>query len=263
MESGEPRHLVASARATKLLERYGVTTPRDIRLDDIAWDLGIEISYLPLKGAAAHLVRIGESGAITVNQGIVEEGSRRFAVAHELGHWILHPGLSQVFLCTTDDLRDYEKSVPELEANTFASELLMPRFLLPKELWRHESTLWQAQRIASTFDVTVTSAAIRWTQVANEPVFVVFSDGSNVGWWRRHEPKVAGVWLESKQTISVESLAHAIGRGDNVAGATTIEVPWEVWFPHLDSRCKSLWESSMKLGNYGTVVTILWIPDLS
>jgi hypothetical protein len=258
MASEDARHLVATARATKLLEHYGVDRPENISLADIAWDQGIEISYRPLKGAAAHLIRVGGSGAITVNSAIAEEGSRRFAIAHELGHWSLHEKISQLFLCTAADLSDYQHSAPELEANTFASEFLMPRFLLPEDLWNRETTLWQAQSIADRFGVSLTSAAIRWVHVCREPAFVVFSDGANVAWWRRQEPKAAGLWLESKQVLSPESLAHGISQGQS----TTAEVPWDAWFSHLKQRAETVWESSVRLGNYGTVISILWIPAL-
>lgn len=260
MANEDARHLVATARATKLLEHYGVDSPERISLVDIAWDQGIEVGYQPLKGAAAHLIRVGGSGAITVNSAIGEEGSRRFAIAHELAHWALHEKISQIFLCTAADLRDYENSAPELEANTFASEFLMPRFLLPKELWQHETTLWQAGVIADRFGVSLTAAAIRWVHVCKEPAVVVFSDGLNVGWWRRQEPKTAGLWLESKQALSIESLAGSMIQG---AAPSTAEVPWVAWFPHLQPRAETIWESSVWLGNYGTVISILWIPDLA
>lgn len=34
-----------------------------------------------------------------------------------------------VFVCTTEQMRDYKGHPPEVEANIFASELLMPTFL--------------------------------------------------------------------------------------------------------------------------------------
>ena len=72
-----------------------------------------------------------EDNAIFVNR---EEYPKRqtFTVAHELGHKVLHEGWArsseyQVLLRdTTKQNQDFRES----EANTFAAELLMPKFML-------------------------------------------------------------------------------------------------------------------------------------
>ncbi|MDX6548605.1 MAG: hypothetical protein QOG33_2155 [Gaiellales bacterium] len=53
---------------------------------------------------------------------------RRFTIAHEVGHWVLHAEVGRVYCRSTDlelppDDRDHEI---EREANRFAAELLMP-----------------------------------------------------------------------------------------------------------------------------------------
>lgn len=82
-----------------------------------------------LTGCLARLVRQGKRGIIRTKSGIREDGRRRFAIAHELGHWFLHEKESQVFVCTAEQMRDYKGSPVEVEANLFASELLMPTCL--------------------------------------------------------------------------------------------------------------------------------------
>ena len=67
---GEPRRLVAEARAQKLLDRFGLNRPSEIVLEDIAYALGIEITYRSLTGADAHLVRVGNKGGITISERI-------------------------------------------------------------------------------------------------------------------------------------------------------------------------------------------------
>jgi hypothetical protein len=42
----------------------------------------------------------------------------QFAVAHDLGHWLLHKNVSQVLACTSEDMvAKYKASPPEIEAN--------------------------------------------------------------------------------------------------------------------------------------------------
>lgn len=261
MAGVEPRRFIATARAAKLLISYGIERPSQIVLEDIAWDLGVEIYIAPLSGAAAHLVRIGDSGTITVSNRLEADGRVRFAIAHELGHWCLHQGISQLFLCTGENMRDYVNSGPELEANIFACELLMPRTMLDKKLWKLDPGLWQPKAISTEFGVSLTSGALRWAEVSKRAILAVFSDGKNVLWWRRNDEKTLGLWCSSKQQISPESRAYAIAHGAD-EDPNSIDVPWEAWFPHIDARSKTVQEMSIKLGNYSTIISMLWIPEM-
>ena len=54
-------------------------------------------------------------------------GHQNFTLAHELGHWFLHKGVSS---SVDDRVLGYSSDKVELEANDFASELLYPEELL-------------------------------------------------------------------------------------------------------------------------------------
>lgn len=62
---------------------------------------------------------------------------RRFTVAHELGHWVLHRTEDAPVFCRRAEVREAPEvpavlgyPPPELEANGFAAALLMPRELV-------------------------------------------------------------------------------------------------------------------------------------
>ena len=59
---------------------------------------------------------------------------RRFTLAHELGHWILHPAvvLLRERPLNGSERDDYKRPHEEVEADAFAAELLMPTKLLNK-----------------------------------------------------------------------------------------------------------------------------------
>lgn len=89
-------------------------------------DLDDEISGL--------LVRDGETATIGVNGGH-SATRRRFTIAHEFGHFLLHEGISEhVDHSYRVNFRDQEsclaRDVEEIEANFFAASLLMPRRML-------------------------------------------------------------------------------------------------------------------------------------
>jgi Zn-dependent peptidase ImmA (M78 family) len=66
---------------------------------------------------------------------------RRFSVAHEVGHHVLHAGASTAgVFCRAGDLRPDPESperLREREANRFAAELLMPQPLVEREVEAH------------------------------------------------------------------------------------------------------------------------------
>lgn len=65
-------------------------------------------------------------------------GHQNFTLAHELGHWFLHKGVS-----SSDDDRvlGYSSDKVEQEANDFASELLYPEELLVKDYFLQYSMI--------------------------------------------------------------------------------------------------------------------------
>lgn len=251
----------AAAEARRFLDKYGVTSPSDIVLEDMACAEDIDVKIAPLNGAEAHLVRVGDVGSITISDRLCSKGLQRFAIAHELGHWCMHQGVSQKFFCSSEDMREYRNSGPELEANTFAGELLMPKQLIGAKLLSGEPSWDILQRITTDFGVAQISAAIRYVELAKQPVIAVFSDGRNVRWWRENRLRTDGLWLESQQPLAVDSVVYHAK--DDLSHAPTLEqVPWEAWFPHVragDDR--ELFEIAARLDDDGTMLSLLWIPS--
>lgn len=256
--SSEPRRLVAEARAQKLLDKYGLSRASEIVVEDLAYALGIEIAYRPLTGADAHLVRVGNKGGITINDRIRERGRQRFAIAHEIGHWMLHEGRTQVFLCTAEDMRDYQSSVEEIEANIFASELLMPMRMMGSSYKSKEPSLAVPEDIANRFEVSLTAATLRYVTKFNQPVMVVFSADGKVNWWRRNDEQMEYLFLEQAQPVTATSRAAAVAAGEQSDTAMMV-VPWDAWFPHLPVRPGTLREQAKKFENYDVVMSLLWL----
>jgi len=254
----EPRRLVAETRAQKLLDRFGVNRPSEIVLEDIAYALGIEITFAPLTGADAHLVRVGNKGGITISERIRERGRQRFAISHEIGHWELHTGRSQVFLCTAEDMRDYQSSPEEIEANIFASELLMPMRMMLPQYRTVEPSLGVPEEISHRFDVSLTAATLRYVSKFNLPLMVVFSSKGRVTWWRRNDEQVGHLYCEPNQALGAESRAAAVTAGA-MSDRAPIPVPWEAWFPHVEFGGGRLHEQSKRFENYDFVTSLLYL----
>jgi Zn-dependent peptidase ImmA (M78 family) len=87
---------------------------------------------------------------------------RRFSVAHEIGHFLLHTesGADAVF-CRVGDLRpdpDSPDRLRERQANRFAAELLMPPDLVEREVARRGP---DPIALAGLFDVSDVAMGFR------------------------------------------------------------------------------------------------------
>lgn len=96
-------------------------------------------------------------------------GRRRFTIAHEIGHLLLHvPVAHEVFYDRPADIREIDEDpsdgeLPELrrrerEANVFARELLMPEPLVTEQA---HATGFNLSALANRFEVSVPAMRLR------------------------------------------------------------------------------------------------------
>lgn len=105
-------------KAVKLIEKYKTNDPFELasykNIHIVTWNLHIEI-----KGFYKYLRR---NKFIFLNSAL-DEHSKRYVCAHELGHAILHPRKNTPFM---RENTFFSIDRIEVEANTFAVELLLP-----------------------------------------------------------------------------------------------------------------------------------------
>lgn len=137
----------------------------------------------------------------------------------------------------------------------------MPKSLIASRLLSDEPTWENLQQLAVEFSVAPISAAIRYIELAKQPVMAVFSDGRNVSWWRENRQRTGGLWLESRQLLAIDSIAYH-AKGDHSHKPTLEQVPWEAWFPHVRAgEDRELFEIAAPLDDEGTMLSLLWIPS--
>lgn len=147
---------LARRTAEDLLEDYAVQRP-PVDVTDIAEEEGIEVVFATFNRSLADVSGFydAEERAIYVNE--AEHPNRqRFTLAHELGHHFLHREWAasseyQVLLRSSPAFYDRH----EVEANEFAGNLLMPKFLLDE--FRH----LQIPTLAKLFAVSVPAMKYR------------------------------------------------------------------------------------------------------
>lgn len=202
------------------------------------------------------MVRVGKRGMVTISLGLMP-AERRFAIAHELGHFELHKSESYLGLCTGDQLiTDYETGGTEAEANTFAAEFLMPRQLFQPRTQAREVSWDVPERLANEFEVTLTAAAVRFVELSDERVAVVYSVDEKVKWTRRN--RTFGSLVEKGAKLDSYSLAIDAFKGKKLpARPETVETT--AWEPGAGAD-EALKEHSIHMPKFGAVMSLLWAP---
>jgi Zn-dependent peptidase ImmA (M78 family) len=87
----------AIQRARQVLRDLDLKHPTEIEIEAIAYARGALVRAEPTKGARANLLRMADRGVISVANLRFEE--RRWAIAHELGHFETHAWGNTLELC--------------------------------------------------------------------------------------------------------------------------------------------------------------------
>jgi len=132
----------AHSEAVDLLSRLKITTA-PTPIEKIAKELGAQIRFAPFDEEISGMIHV-QDGTIVIGVNALHHPNRqRFTMAHELGHLVLHKDkiTSHVHIdkgFPAALMRDTRSALGtdavEVQANQFASELLVPQTLLDKEL---------------------------------------------------------------------------------------------------------------------------------
>jgi hypothetical protein len=135
-------------QATRLLDSASVSH-EPVSLLDVVSALNLELvgkTREPFTSEAALEPLV--DGHATAPSGARNSGRRRFTIAHEIGHFVLH---QEGCRPERGGVVDEAGRVEEGEADTFAAELLMPEHLVREAVRTHGP---DATRLAERFEVS-------------------------------------------------------------------------------------------------------------
>lgn len=118
---------------------------------------------------------------------------QRFTLAHELGHILLGHGNSDTEWevgegAPAEDCR-------EVEANQFASKLLLPKQLFKRDMRGLPTTFAAIGELAGRYDVSLTAAAIRSAHLTDEFCALIGSHTCPRRDWFVKSPPVERLWV--------------------------------------------------------------------
>ncbi|HXI72517.1 MAG TPA: ImmA/IrrE family metallo-endopeptidase [Verrucomicrobiae bacterium] len=255
----EIQKIRAEGTAYRIIQDYCWDTPAPVPVEDIAMDRGILCLEAKLTGCLARLVRKGQRGIIRTDSKIREEGRKRFAIAHELGHWFLHEKESQFFVCTAEQMRDYKGSPVEVEANLFASELLLPTGLLRPLVTNCDPRLENIKALAGTFNTSLTATGMKFIDLNKHECILVLSKNKVVAWSKQQGSRF-GLRIKKGVKLHPDSLAYHVIPPAGEAGPEVVNP--EAWISQNSyARQIEVTEQSWALEGYNSALTLLVIAD--
>ena len=261
MTTDPPKRAIATAEARRILAECGISSPAEIDVTLLAFHCNAAVQERHLDGADGLMIRLGEKALINVRESIPEPGKKRFVIAHELGHVILHPNVKQHdrFAIGEVDRFSYRQANEEIEANYFAAELLMPEMMFKAAIGKAEPSFREIERLANTFQTTLSATAIQFVRFSREPCVFAITKDLRTPWFcspDRFEFRLRRLDHLHAYSCAVEvaKAGHGVKRSSNV--------PAGAWFEDFSASDKAfITEESIVLGKSGYIYTLLWVHD--
>jgi hypothetical protein len=272
----EPLQPVAQAnRISAMLNQVLTSTERfPVRVDEVALEYSHQcfpaspvgkVDGQDLDGFEGMLKanKAGSKWLILYNSAVSSEGRKRFTIAHEFGHYLLHRHQHNEFQCGDNDIESGDGNGKDIEgdADKFASTLLMPLDDFRRQVDGQPVTFDLLGHCADRYGVSLTAAALRWTEIAEHRALLLASRDDHMLWAKSNEAafKSGAVFATRKRTIALPGAARA--HSANCTGAGQAQsIKASVWFPR-EPAYVPLTEMTMVAANYDYTLTLLLMPD--
>lgn len=254
----------AQLAAKKLLQKYCITQPNEVAIEDLIFAEGAYFEAKSIQGSQGRIIFKGDTAFISISNSITNLGKRQFVIAHELGHFILHKKLAHFFNCNEKDFLEWHKSGShESEANDFAAEILMPyhlfnpiskRFTFKKDIIEH---------LSSTFGTSITATSLRYKDIGHTPIAIACSTNGFIKW--SSKSPLFPLWnMKNKVRLSSESVAYDFFITAKLPQEPEIVEP-SAWFdgikPNQYGNRIYLYEQCIHIKSQNEVLSLIWVCD--
>jgi Zn-dependent peptidase ImmA (M78 family) len=260
-----------SRKAKELLLEIGFEEITDIPMDIFVAGLGATLIEIPLKNSDGKIVRGNSKTLIKINSEIQFEERKRFTIAHEIGHFLLHSKLelevhnenSNTLNWYNTALHQAKKGIQEWEANDFASELLMPEQLIRKETFKKKFSPELVKELSLKFKTSLTSTIYRLLSLDIYPLFVVFINKGVVRYWSKSN----NFWVKIKDITKLPPPEDSVALEYVDAGYEylysgkdkTQQIYKSTWFELKDDEDDSdFFEYCIPTKQYETIISVVW-----
>jgi len=252
----------ARSAAIKLISEYAITLPDEIPIEDIIIGQGAFFEEKPMSGADGRIIFSKKNAIIVINSRIKDKNRRRFAIAHELGHFELHKNLERFYACDEKSFMDFhQKGSQEAEANNFAAELLMPTKIFQSLLKKEPFSIQSIIELSCIFTTSITSTAIKYTQYGNHPIAVFFSQNGIIKWCAKSNDFICEYNRSKGEQLHNQSVALEFCKTKRIPDKPQIVMPI-VWFKDFNiSSTLYFWEQCVAIPSINAVLSFVWVSE--
>jgi Zn-dependent peptidase ImmA (M78 family) len=260
----------AQIKAQNLLDECGFEEITFIPMDLFVAGIDALLIEEELKNCEGKII-FGESkNIIKVNSAIQFEERKRFVIAHEIGHLIMHKNmiLPDDTFSNFNIIEGTEKflktGIQELEANEFAGELLMPTILFRQQAKDTKFSPLLIKQLANRFNTSLTATVFKYLHCDLHPICIVLTENEKVRYWK----KSAGlnVWLNDITRFPPPSDSVAMEYiQNNYSFVYSFEekaqtILKSTWFKISDYNDKDtyFYEYCIPTKKYKTILSIIW-----
>jgi hypothetical protein len=231
-----------------------------VDLQAVADKFHFSIRERDLAGCEGALLRSSNDsrGIIVVKRAIREFGRKRFTIGHEIGHLVLQ-GMSAA--CVSSDIGNWSKASKEVEkeADEFAAELLIPSKEIGAVINSGTPSLQTIQDVAQEYEASLSASAWRYCDVVDVPCAVIWSTNEVIQWFRKSDS--FRFFLQRSVKVPQASYAMAAYKGRELP-ENPEPVAAHEWIESGRLRDGAeIWEQSLSLPSYESVITLLWIKQ--
>lgn len=200
----------AHIHAQQLLENCGLDEITDMDMNLFVAGLDAMLIEEELLNCDGRIIFGKTKAVIKVNSKIQYTERKRFVTAHEIGHLLMHRNmqLPDDTFSNFNIIAGMEKALKsgkqELEANEFASELLMPERLFLKEAKGKKFSPLLIKQLSERFKTSLTATVFRYMQFESlHPIGLVFIENGKVKYWKKSND--LKVWFGDYNRLSPPS----------------------------------------------------------
>lgn len=256
--------------AQEVLNNCGLDEITDLPMDLFIAGLGAIFIEEDLTHCDGKIIFGNSKTVIKVNSQIQFPERKRFVAAHEIGHFLMHKNLPlpddtfSNFNIISGMENSFKFGIQELEANEFASEILMPEKLFLNEAIGKKFSPLLIKNLAERFKTSLTATVFRYLHYDLHPICIVFIENGRVKYWKKSD--ALKVWIKDYTRLAPPS--------DSVA-SEYIEIDYDfiykleekaqkikksTWFDLgvYNDKDPDFYEYCIPSKRYKTILSIIW-----